>query len=200
MNINLSDSEIRTFVAVELPEDVKSAFLSIQNDLRMPDQNFVRWVAPAGMHLTLKFLGNVDVSRVDQIVNEIRKGCEGQKLFSIQLSGLGTFPGFKKPRVLWIGITDQLNELVGLQKKIDYRLEIIGFEKEKRPFSPHITLARIGDRALSGQLAEFSEKLQSYKYDKKHVVRVDSVNFIRSQLLPAGAKYNTLAEVKLNQY
>jgi 2'-5' RNA ligase len=191
------DQEIRTFVAVELPETIKKELVRIQHDLRNPKQSFMKWVDPKGMHLTLKFLGNVKVNLTGPITEALQESCREQRPFSLEIKGLGVFPDHKRPRVLWIGITTGQDFLTGLQKSIDDKLSSLGFIREKRPFSPHITLARVGDRANAQEIADFVKTLQNFSYDKSHSVDIDCVYFIMSQLFPSGAVYTTLAGVKL---
>jgi RNA 2',3'-cyclic 3'-phosphodiesterase len=195
--VNIIEQQIRTFIAVELPEHVKKELLRIQDDLRNPKQGFMKWVNPKAMHLTLKFLGNTNFSMKERLTRALRESCKGQAPFSLEIKGLGVFPDYRRPRVLWIGITCGQEHLVELQKKIDDKLSGLGFEKEKRPFSPHITLARVGDSANPQEIADFVKSLQKYSYEKSHNVDIDTVYFIRSQLYPAGAVYTTLASIKL---
>ena len=190
-------NEIRTFIAIELSQDVKAALFELQDRLKVPKYNFIKWVAHQSIHITLKFLGNVEIVKINAIVEAIKIGCLGQKPFKIVISNLGVFPNFKKPRIIWIGTIDDFGELLKLQQKIDHELSLLGFTGEKRAFSPHITLARIGTSALPQDNVNYSTMLQKYSYNEKLHMPVDSVSFIKSQLLPSGAVYSRLAEIKL---
>jgi RNA 2',3'-cyclic 3'-phosphodiesterase len=199
MSSNLDASttkEIRTFISIELPEKVKVALTSIQRDLKEPGQNFLKWVSTDSIHLTLKFLGNIDVDKVGQIITAIREAIHLQKPFTIRIGEVGAFPNVQRPKVLWVGINGDIGELIGLQKRLDDKLETIGFVKEKRAFSPHLTLARVGERATLQEIAGFSRKLQNYRTNAKAEAEVSGLSFIRSQLFPAGPIYTTLAEIK----
>jgi RNA 2',3'-cyclic 3'-phosphodiesterase len=188
--------EIRTFIAIELPEKVKIALTSIQRDLKEPGQNFLKWVSSDSIHLTLKFLGNIDVDKVDSIRLAIEQTSFLQKRFMIGISEVGAFPNVERPRVIWVGINGDIGELIKLQKKLDDKLETIGFTKEKRAFSPHLTLARVAERATPQEIVGLSRKLRDCRANKKVEVEVSGLSFIRSQLFPAGPIYTTLAEIK----
>jgi RNA 2',3'-cyclic 3'-phosphodiesterase len=195
-NSDTTTKEIRTFIAIELPEKVKTALTSIQRDLKEPGQNFIKWVSPDSIHLTLKFLGNVNIDKVDEIKIAIEEARHRQKPFTIQISEVGAFPNMKNPRVLWVGIAGNIGELIELQKRLDDKLEAVGFTKEKRAFSPHLTLARVAEGATPQEVAGFSRKLQNYRPNEKMEVEVSGLSFIRSQLFRTGPVYTTLAEIK----
>ena len=189
--------EVRSFIAIELSQDVKTALFELQNSLKIPKYNFIKWVAYQGIHVTLKFLGNVEILKINEIIESIKIGCMGQKPFKIEISNLGVFPNYKKPSIIWIGIIDEFGELFKLQQKIEHELSLLGFTEEKRSFSPHITLARIGTSAMPQENINYSTMLQRYSYDEKLHMLVNSVSFIKSQLLPSGAVYSKLAELNL---
>ena len=110
---------------------------------------------------------------------------------------LGVFPNIHKPRVVWVGIEGSVNELVNLQKVIDSRLAKLGFPSEKRPFSPHITLARFHEKGDAKDIFDFADSVCKYKYEKRLRILVDKVSLMRSQLLPTGAIYTRLNELQL---
>jgi len=135
---------IRTFIAIELPENIHNKLQKLQDDLRasMPD---VRWTKPTNIHLTLKFLGDVEASRIDRI-GEILKGiARNYSPFEMNLAGIGAFPNSRKPSIIWTGVEKGAGQLIEIAKNIESAMEKIGFPKEKRPFKPHLTVGRIGN-------------------------------------------------------
>jgi 2'-5' RNA ligase len=194
----MQNNQVRSFIAAELPKNIKSELDGLQRDFLKKGLNYVKWVNPSGIHLTLKFLGNVDINDLSKITTAIEEGCKGFHKFSIELTGLGVFPNYRKPRVIWVGLEGQLSTLINLQKQIDDRLESLGFPKEKRPFSPHITLGRIRETASPGDLKDCADVIQKMQYTEKHILTVDCIKLMKSQLLPTGAIYTEMAMVKLD--
>jgi 2'-5' RNA ligase len=133
-----------------------------------------------------------------KIARAIEEGCKGFGKFSLELSGLGVFPNYKRPRVIWLGVGGQIETLLRLQKRIDDQLELLGFPREKRPFSPHITLGRVRDPISTYEMEECGSLMQSKKYDQKLSLLVDNIKLMRSQLMPTGAIYSQIASVKLS--
>ncbi|GMR04302.1 MAG: RNA 2',3'-cyclic phosphodiesterase [Thermodesulfobacteriota bacterium] len=148
----------------------------------------VSWVNPSNIHLTLKFLGEVDETRIDQIGEALEKAASGIRPFSLSTGKLGGFPNIANPRVLWLGLEGG-EEAVELQKKIDETLAGLGFEKEKRAFHPHLTLARIRNPADGRALGALAIKL---RHDINIEFTVDSFILFRSKLTPSGAEYSEL--------
>jgi 2'-5' RNA ligase len=196
--VNVQNRQIRAFIAAELSSDVKTKLDELQDELRKSKLPGIKWVNPSGIHLTLKFLGNIDVKDVEKITQAIEEGCKGSGIFNLEISGLGVFPNFKRPRVIWLGVGGQVDILLKLQKQIDDNLEKLGFPREKRPFSPHITLGRVRDSVSSYETEQCSRIIANKKYEEKHSLSVDSIRLMRSQLLPAGAVYSEVASVRLS--
>ncbi len=152
----------------------------------------VRWVNPASIHLTLKFLGNIEEGKVEEIAQGIQGGIRGVKSWSAAIRNMGAFPSLRNPRVVWIGIEDQGGQLVRLQNEIEKEMSKLGFEKEKRAFSPHLTLGRV--RSPRGK-----DELAKYLLDKRErafgEIRVDRIILFKSELRPSGAVYTALREL-----
>jgi 2'-5' RNA ligase len=193
----LSDQTIRSFIAVELPETVKTGLQRIQTELTLPQYSFVKCVAPEGIHLTLKFLGNISANKVTDITGVMEQASQGVNPFQLQLIEIGAFPNMRRPRVLWVGIEGEVDKLVGWQQRIDNGLVPLGFAKEARPFTPHLTLARLRENCSPGDILHFGEMLASSHVDVDYNFTVNSLNLMRSQLFPTGAVYSRLSEVKL---
>jgi len=189
--------EVRSFIAIELPEEAKIGLGKLRNELERTEYTFVKWVNPEGIHLTLKFLGNIPFKQVAEISEAMEGATQGISPFYLEISGLGAFPNLKQPRVLWVGISGELDKLLGLQRNIDSALSPLGFTKEERPFVPHLTLARIRETASHGERRAFGELVVSTSFEDKYHIAADAINLMRSQLTPAGAIYTRLSLVGL---
>jgi 2'-5' RNA ligase len=186
---------IRSFLAIELPEAIRKRIEEIQTDLKSSNSD-VRWVSPEKIHLTLKFFGNIEESRVDTITKSIEPLVGGTPLFSLEVRGMGAFPNIKNPRVLWMGLIDEKQVLVALQKQLESTLETIGFQVEDRPFRPHLTLGRMNSGRGKDELIG---RIQKYKEERFGDVEVKRLVLFKSDLRPTGPIYTPLRELKLGQ-
>jgi 2'-5' RNA ligase len=189
--MNLS---IRAFVAIPLPELITTRICDIQErlkSLRLP----VRWVRPESVHLTLKFLGEIPVSTIEGIAGVMELTVVECAPLTLFTKGLGVFPGIKKPRVLWIGISGDVKPLSDIQANLETHMEQIGFAKENRPFKSHLTLGRfkgsIHPGTLFDILGSFSD-FSSEPFEAKELV------LYKSELKPTGAIYTKLQTVYLD--
>jgi 2'-5' RNA ligase len=192
-----TEQTIRSFIAVELPEAIKTGLQQLQTELTLPRYSFVKCVAPEGIHLTLKFLGNISAKKVTDITGVMEQASQGVNPFQLQLTEIGAFPNMRRPRVVWVGIKGDVDKLVDWQQRIDNGLVPLGFAKEARPFTPHLTLARLRENCSPGDTLKFGEMLASSHVEVDYKFTVTSLNLMRSQLFPTGAVYSSLAEVKL---
>ncbi len=133
---------MRLFIAIELPEDLKQAIAKVQGQLKAAGAS-ANWTRPGGIHLTLKFLGEVEEAKVGGITEALESACRGTAPLLLDIAGAGAFPNVKSPRVLWLGVRGDTERLATLQTAIEDAMERLGFEREERKFSPHLTLARI---------------------------------------------------------
>ena len=193
----MNNQQIRSFIAIELPEEVKTGLNRLQAELKLPQHTFVKWVAPEGIHLTLKFLGNISPQKVAEIINVMEQASQGISPFQLQITEVGAFPNMRQPRVLWLGIKGELDKLIAWQKRIDNGLIPLGFAKETRPFTPHLTLARLREGVSPEDRRDFGELVMKTPVEVNFKVNVNSLSLMKSQLLPGGAVYSRLAEVKL---
>ena len=191
--------QIRSFVAIELPEEAKKGLASLRRELERDEHRFVKWVDPGGIHLTLKFLGNIPSKRVTEVTEAMEKAAQGICPFLLEISGLGAFPSLKQARVLWVGVGGELDKLSTLQQNIDSALAALGFAREERPFVPHLTLARVREGALAPERRGFGELVGSATFEDKYPVEVEAIRLMRSQLTPAGALYTCLSVVGLDR-
>jgi RNA 2',3'-cyclic 3'-phosphodiesterase len=188
---------IRSFIAIELPSQIKAELAQLQGNLRTSKSTAVKWVDPESIHLTLKFLGNVDESEVPAITKALSEAVKGVAPFSLQLGDPGAFPNIHAPRVVWVGVVGEIGPLVTLHNNIDSVLAPLGFPAEKRAFSPHLTLGRVREEASSGEKRRLGENVTSLKTEAKLPFKVESLSLMRSKLSREGAVYSRLASFAL---
>jgi 2'-5' RNA ligase len=186
-------TSIRTFIAVKLPETVLAAIGRVQERMAACGLN-VRWVTTGNIHLTLKFLGEVDEDEVDSIATVLAEAVHGFAPLRLAAAGVGVFPSVKRARVIWVGLAGQLPELAALQRSIENRLATIGYPHEKRPFSGHLTLGRV-----KGLIAEsrLTTAMGAFIDFASETFEVDRVVLFKSDLRPTGAAYTELRHVTL---
>lgn len=181
---------IRTFLAIDPPQEILNAIADIQERLRKILRGDIRWVRPEGIHLTLKFFGYIYDSDVANISNVVKDSVANMKALLLNVRSLGVFPTVTRPRVLWLGMDGDTDAVINLQMKIDAALEGYGFTKEDRPFKPHLTLARVKEpKGLTG-LAEAVKKNENYAAGS---FSVRGLALFKSDLKPTGAVYTKLS-------
>ncbi len=188
-----SKETLRTFIAVELPNDIHDSLQKLQNNLKdsMPD---VRWTKYGNIHLTLKFLGDIESSKVDKISVSIQNVANEFLPFTVSLARIGAFPNSRKPSIIWVGIEEGSGEIVQIANRIESSMEKLGFAKEKRPFRPHLTIGRIRELKHPSIMAK---SLENNEIGEIGRFRVEKLSFIKSQLDPSGSIYTTLSEALL---
>jgi len=189
--------QIRSFIAIELPDEVKSALDQLQAQLKTGDQLPVKWVDPYNIHLTLKFLGNIDVNKVREITGAMEAAAQGISPFKLEVKDLGVFPNLKRVRVVWVGVSGEVAQLNQLQQRIESNLSPLGFAPESRSFTPHLTLARVREQASPDEQQSFGELIASTKFEAVYGFDVDSINLMKSQLTREGAIYSRISSIKL---
>lgn len=191
-------STLRVFIALNLPSEIKAALHQETASLRQQiPQNVVRWVVPENLHLTLKFLGDVPTEKLPTIQAALKTALEGYGTLKLHAQGAGCFPNTHRPRVVWIGLGGEVKKLVGLAERIENSLVPVGFDKEKRPFSPHLTLGRVRDGQPSAQLQVIGRAVQKVKAGTLAAWHNDHVHLMQSTLKPSGSDYTVLAEFQL---
>lgn len=183
---------MRTFVAVELPAEIKNQIATLQAELkRIPAQ--VSWVKPGNIHITLKFLGEVGEDKIGEVFSATEAGCQGVKKFKISLKGVGGFPNLRRPRVIWVGTRNGEKELTELQSRVETELEKKGFPKEERKFTPHFTIGRV--RVPQG-VEKLTQAVERIEFSTPEF-EVNEVIVMQSQLNPTGAIYTPLRKIGL---
>ncbi len=184
---------MRTFIAIDLDLPLKKILEALIDELR-PNGKNIRWVNTQGMHLTLKFLGEIPDQDVLRIAGLLENIVKSHSAFDLTLQGAGWFPpGRKNPRVLWVGV-DGGPSLKTLQEEIEIAVEKLGFAREARESHPHLTLGRVKFPSLLEPLLSDLEKRRETVFGE---MRVSKVTFFKSTLKPSGAEYSVLSEFPL---
>jgi len=189
--------EIRSFIAIELPDDLKIWLTQLQDKLKKEGQAPVKWVDPYSIHLTLKFLGNVSVNKIDDITEAIVAATQEACPFHLKVKDLGVFPNSRRVQVVWVGLDGEIDQLNQLQQRIDLNLVPLGYARETRPFVAHLTLARVREYVTLEQRQKLGQLVASTKIETSFSFNVDAINLMRSQLTREGAIYSRIASVSL---
>jgi 2'-5' RNA ligase len=184
---------IRSFLAIEIPREIQKKIEEVEEDLKSSHAD-VRWVTPEKIHLTLKFFGNIEESKIEPIVRSIEGPIQTTPSFFLKVRGVGAFPHLKNPRVIWMGLVDGKEALTHFQKQLEEALEKIGFESEKRAFHPHLTLGRM--RSSKGR-EELIGRMEKHKEEEFGDLQIERVVLFKSDLRPTGPIYTPLREIKL---
>jgi len=190
---------IRSFIAIELPDELKSELTRLEARLKSDKQPWVKWVNPHSIHLTLKFLGNIAVDRTGEITRAIENAVQGISPFHLEVKELGVFPNLRRVQVAWVGISGEVDKLSQLQKRIETNLTPLGFTPETRAFTPHLTLARLRDQASLDERQRFGQLIANAKFDTAYTIEVDAISLMRSQLTREGAIYSRISLVELKK-
>ena len=186
---------IRTFIALELPPAVISLLHKVQQDLKRMKIR-ARWVRPENIHLTLKFLGDINPGDIDKIGAAMAGAAIEFPPVTLTVRGIGVFPGIKRPRVIWVGLGGAKPTLLNLQRNLEDRLATVGFPKEKRSFNAHLTLGRIRQAVnpnILGQAIQDYSDLGNLKFC------ADRIILFKSDLKPSGAVYSHLKQAELGK-
>lgn len=187
---------LRAFIAVPVSDEVRTIVASVEENLRGLGAD-VKWVDPRNVHLTLKFLGAVEAGRIGAVGSALKSALAGADAPGITVCGAGTFPpGKKSVRVVWLGITEGQAALVEIARRVDDACAALGFAREERPFSPHLTIGRV--RRESGRLADLARGVGALEFNPLKV-DIDRVNLMRSELSPKGPTYTVLDSFALGE-
>jgi len=185
---------MRTFIALSLNEKLYSELSELQAKLRGSDVD-IKWIDPSSIHLTLKFLGEIDEKQLGSIRSCLTGALKDHKSFSVSLAGVGVFPKPSYPRVVWVGIDAGASECEGLNRDIENATAGVGFEKETRPFKAHLTLGRVRSSKNKQILIKAIE--QEIGFASQGKAYVDKIILFKSTLTPKGALHTPLEEFPL---
>jgi len=176
---------LRLFLAIPIDKKILDALAGAADRLR-ETRAPVRWVRPEGMHLTMKFLGDTDNDRVEPLVEVVTSVCREILPFPLSVTGAGAYPNLRKPRVIWAGVVENSGTLERLWKGVEEETERLGWEREKRRFSPHVTIGRVKGNMNIARLTTAMEEIKEEHWGDQEV---DSLVLYSSQLKPGGAVY-----------
>ena len=183
--MEIKKDKIRAFIAIKLPDEIVAAIRKVQDQIKSSGVK-IRWVRPENIHLTLKFLGDINERDIDQIHTAMIDAVKGYSPISLSGKGVGVFPNLRRPKVMWVGLGGESGRLIQLQETLDSQLKKIGFSKEKRAFKGHLTMGRVKGRIdtkkLTATLQEMSE-FESEPFSAGEIV------LFQSDLRPSGAVY-----------
>ncbi|MBU1153897.1 RNA 2',3'-cyclic phosphodiesterase [bacterium] len=184
---------IRTFIAINIEDKIKEEISKIIKALKN-DQDEIKWIEKESFHLTLKFLGNVRIFQVEEIYEKLQIIAGSILPFKISFSNLDIILNKKTPKIIWVGIKEGSKELMELTEEIEISLADLGFLKEERRYTPHLTLGRI---KRINERENFIEKAKKIDHLEAHSFIAKKIGIIKSTLTPKGAVYTQLKEVFL---
>ncbi|MCA9744420.1 RNA 2',3'-cyclic phosphodiesterase [candidate division KSB1 bacterium] len=187
----MTKGTVRAFICFEIDQHVSAALGRLIDEGRALGER-ISWSKPEKIHLTLKFLGDIENAQVEQVSQIVRQLAEKQREFKLTIDKLGAFPNFQRPRVFWVGTTDVPAELNTLVTELEDALAQIGFARERRAFAPHLTLGR----AKSDRCAQTAGFLKTKQLESRKVHCAELV-LMKSDLQPSGAVYTPLATFDL---
>jgi 2'-5' RNA ligase len=194
----MAESErFRLFIAVTIPEEIKAKIEEAQAELRcVLPKRAVRWSRREQFHLTLRFLGDVDAARVEALGEAIRSVCRGFGALHLRAERIGFFPDLRYPRVVWVGVQDQAEQLPRLQGAIERATREYTTEDKEERFTGHVTLVRIKgiNRPEAEALGQAAAGMAECLFGQWTAHQVE---LMRSELLPQGARHSTLASIPL---
>lgn len=183
---------MRAFIAIDLEAGIKKNLQALIQSLKDTRAD-IRWVQPGGLHLTLKFLGEIDDGQAARVKAVLDATAGHHASFPLRLEGTGIFPGERNPRILWVGFTAE-PKLIALQAELEKSFEPEGFAREERAFSPHLTLGRVkGPERVKNAVIELSK----HRDETFGAMTVRKVALFESRLHPEGAEYRIVHEAGL---
>lgn len=182
-------SVIRAFIAIEMPSEIQASLSQVSANLAAELAGIpIRWIPAENIHLTLKFLGDVSISNVELLKGILSAEAVLHTPFEISVGELGAFPSQSRPRVLWVAVQAP-SELQSIRSGLENETARIGYSREKRTFSPHLTLGRVSRNANSREVRKVCEVLSHHKVGFLGAARVEKLHLFRSDLKPGGAVY-----------
>lgn len=185
---------LRCFISLELPEELKKNIYGYIEKLKAAGSD-VKWIPPENLHLTLKFLGNTPEELLKNINERLISLSKSHDRFSLQVSGAGAFPNIKYPRVIWLGVHDS-EETIKLQRDIDESMAELGFKRDEKQFTPHLTIGRVRSLRNKDALIKELAALKEVDFGK---IEVNNITLMKSELKQGGAEYFRLSEIRIGK-
>jgi 2'-5' RNA ligase len=189
-------SLLRTFLAIEIPPEIKKAIFRQSDGLRQAAGRSVRWTSPENLHLTLQFLGDTTPASLSALTQAIPAEAGQHPPFDLTLRGLGAFPSLHRPRIIWIGL-EAPADLPRLQRSLETVTAQLGYPSDDKPFSPHLTIGRVRDPLAPAELQTLRAALETTKIDALGTFTVPAVHLFKSDLQPGGPIYARLFTAQL---
>ena len=190
-----AEGTVRVFVAVGISAEAREQLVNAVDRIRREVSQGIQWANPEGMHLTLKFLGNIPSAGVEPLLDCLQPVASGTGPFPLHLAGLGMFPNRRRPRVLWAGVGGDLDALSRLQQATEDAITAQGYPPEQRPFRPHVTLGRPRRSVSDAQLSRIGAVVSDLIPPLPVGWQVGSVEVMQSELHPSGARYTALGSL-----
>ena len=183
--MEIKKDKIRAFIAIKLPDEIVAAIRKVQDQIKSSGVK-IRWVRPENIHLTLKFLGDINERDIDQIHTAMIDAVKGYSPISLSGKGVGVFPNLRRPKVMWVGLGGESGRLIQLQETLDSQLKKIGFSKEKRAFKGHLTMGRVKGRIDTKKLTAILQEMSEFESEP---FSAGEIVLFQSDLRPSGAVY-----------
>lgn len=193
----MGEATVRTFIAIGLPAPVRQELRLRQERLEAAQARYAKWVDPESIHLTLKFLGNVEQEMLPRLAEALAPAVTKIAAFELGTGPLGAFPGGRNVRVIWVGLKGNLDALERLHRAVEGALEPLGFPPEGRPFAPHLTLARLRETATREDKAQLASALAQSPAGDTVALPVSDILVMKSELGRSGSRYIVLYSVAL---
>lgn len=187
---------LRAFVAIELPDPLQTGLAAVISTLQKSSPPVVRWVPAENIHLTLKFLGNISTASLNDLQRTLQASVKGLRPFEVQVAGVGAFPKLRTPRVIWSALNAP-DALTHLAQIVDAAALKLGYPQEERPFSPHLTLGRVSDKANAQEVSALADNLAKQGNISLGSFTVRDIQLFRSDLKPTGSVYTSLFSAPL---
>jgi RNA 2',3'-cyclic 3'-phosphodiesterase len=190
---------LRTFIALDFPPEIIQRIEEIIAYFRtQTPKDALKWVSTNNLHLTIKFLGEIPEEKLDQVKAILTDSLRNKSEFNIEIEGLGMYPNKHNPRVVWLGINAD-DTLINLHQILDSALQAVDIEREKRAFSPHLTIARVRRQTKRNTIKEIGEILSQFKVDSLGKINVKEIVLYQSELTSKGPIYTPLKVESLNK-
>ncbi len=187
---------MRTFIAIELPQEIKDSLAQLQDKLKASGAD-IKWVEPQNIHLTLKFLGEINEDKLNKVISIMESVAESTKPFDICICSVGAFPRISSPRVIWVGLDKGDTESKAIAKSLEEKIQKLGIPKEKRPFSSHITLGRTKSSLNMVKLVrDLKPRINDFGIENLEFL-VTKITLFKSTLTPKGPVYEALKQTSL---
>lgn len=187
-------NKIRTFIAIELSDEAKQEIERVIEELKKANV-LIRWAKSKTVHLTLKFLGGVEEEKLASISESLKKIAKEHTPFGIKMDGIGAFPEWSRPKVLWVGLGGDKSEVISVADEVGSAMAGLGFEKDNKEFRPHLTLGRVKSSKNIEKLKEISDSIEI----KAVSIPVSSLVLFRSELTEEGAIHTPIEKIDFSE-